>query len=438
MGITKPQHDTYTVPERIAWRSSQDPDAEFSCLMHHINEDSLRDCYNKLDGKKAVGADGITKWDYGENLDANLKDLIDRMKRFAYRPSPVREVLIPKEGKKGATRPLGICIFEDKLVQKRMQELLDAIYDPIFIDHSYGFRPNRGCHDAIEAVHRHLYRNAVEAVIDVDLANYFGTIDHKLLVEMLQKKIKDPIFIRYIGRMFKAGVLADGEFRRTPEGVPQGSCVSPVLSNVFAHYVIDTWFTEVVQVQCKGKVELIRYADDLVILCQYDSDAHKIKTALSKRLTEYKLKLNEAKTKVVRFSQKEYARGVKQETFNILGFTFYIGQSRRGVAIPKLKTDSKRLRSKLKKFNRWMKENRNKYRLIEIWKRIYAAVRGHINYYGVSFNTRNLQNFIWRVERIAFKWLNRRSQKKSFNWEQFKLFLKSNPLPAARISHKLF
>ena len=251
-------------------------------------------------------------------------------------------------------------------------------------------------------------------------------------------KIKDTRFIRYIRRMFKAGVLSKGELHIGDEGVPQGSCVSPVLANIFAHYVIDEWFTKTVKSHIKGGAEMFRYADDLVILCQYESDAKRIKEALANRLAKYKLKLNERKTKMVRFSSRDFARGMKQETFDFLGFTFYLGKSRNGFPVPKLKTCSKRFRSKLKKLAKWMKENRNKYRLAELWKRICASIRGHIQYYGVSFNVDGVESFVRQAARIIFKWLNRRSQKKSFNWSKFKLLLKSKPLPKAMIHHKLF
>ena len=438
MGTLESQSPAVTVLDRIAKLSAHNSDKKFHSLMHHINVDSLRACFHELDGRKAVGIDGVTKADYGEDLEANLEDLIARMKRMAYRPGPVREVLIPKEGKPGATRPLGISNFEDKLVQRCMQKLLEAIYDPIFIDRSYGFRRGRSCHDAIDAVMKHLYTSRVSIVIDVDLANFFGTIDHKFLTEMLKEKILDTRFLRYIQRMFKAGVIVNGEKQVSVEGVPQGSCCSPVLANIFAHFVIDVWFNEAVKSHCKGNVEMFRYADDMVILCENSVDANRIKEALGKRLAKYKLTLNEDKTKMVRFSRREFAKDVKQETFDFLGFTFYIGRSRKGRPIAKLKTSSKRFRSKLRQLTVWMKENRHKYRLQEIWTRVCAAVRGDINYYGVSFNMEALQKFIYEVSRIVFKWLNRRSQRKSFDWKKFNLFMSNNPLPVAKIHHRLF
>ena len=232
MGTTEPPRFADTELTKIAWMSARNPQQEFHSLMHHFNRVSLCRCYHELEGGKAIGADRVSKIAYGENLQENVKEQVEQMKRMAYRPGPVRQVLIPKEGKPGATRPLGISNFADKLVQKRMHEILDSIYEPIFLNGSYGFRQNRGCHDAIKDLHNHLYRNEVESIIDVDLANYFGTIDHQLVEEILRKKIKDTKFIRYVKRMFKSGVLTNGELTINEEGVVQGSCCSPIIANI--------------------------------------------------------------------------------------------------------------------------------------------------------------------------------------------------------------
>lgn len=438
MGTTESQRNTDTEMSKIAWLSTQNPAQEFTSLMHHINVESLRSCFDKLDGKKAVGADRVSKEEYGENLQGNLEELIVRMKRMGYRPQPVRQVLIPKEGQPGATRPLGISNFEDKLVQKRMQEILESIYDPIFLDCSYGFRPGRSCHDAIKELHNHLYKNEVEVVIDVDLANFYGTIDHKILEDMLRMKIKDSKFLRYISRILKSGVLTDGELTVSDEGVPQGSCSSCVLSNIFAHYVIDKWFDEVVKPRMAGQVRMFRYADDLVICCQNENDAVRVREALGKRLAKYKLKLNEDKTKSVTFSKRKSRQGVKQGTFNFLGFTFYLGSSKTGAKIPKLKTNGKRYRSKLNRVKDWARQIRNKKTLRAIWKTFCAKLRGHVQYYSVSFNMRAVIKFVLEARRIMFKWLNRRSQRKSFKWDKFELFMKKFPLPEVKIYHRLF
>lgn len=228
LGSTETCLDTDTKLKRIAWLSASDPRKRFDSLMHLFNVESLAACFHELDGTKAVGIDGITKAQYGEHLEENLHDLVERMKRMAYRPLPVRQVLIPKDGQPGAAmRPLGISVLEDKLVQKMMQKVLESVYEPLFLDCSYGFRPGRGCHDAIKALYQHLYHHEVEVVIDVDLANFFGAIDHGLLIELLQEKIGDERLIRYLNRMFKAGVLAEGELVINDEGLPQGSIHMP-------------------------------------------------------------------------------------------------------------------------------------------------------------------------------------------------------------------
>jgi group II intron reverse transcriptase/maturase len=282
-----------------------------------------------------------------------------------------------------------------------------------------------------------LYKNEVQSIIDVDLENYFGSINHNLLTNILASKIKDRRFMRYMKRLFKAGVLWEGELTISDEGVPQGSICSPILSNIFAHYVIDEWFEGVVKPHCRGKVALFRYADDVVICCQYDSDRARIEKALSGRLAKYKLMLNEEKTRCVNFCKPE-TRRAKRDTFDFLGFTFYWGRSRNGAALPKLKSCGKRLSKKLKQVGEWAEKNRHRYRMMEIWKRFCAKLRGHIQYYGVSFNIVNVKTFLRQATRILFKWLNRRSQRKSFSWEKFKRFEELFPLPKAKVCHALF
>jgi RNA-directed DNA polymerase len=438
MGATESLSVTKTKLNRIALLSKQDPRRSFESLMHHFNEDSLKECFHELDGKKAVGTDGIDKETYGKDLDQNIPKLIAQMKAMAYRPGPVREVLIPKEGKPGATRPLGISGFEDKIVQKMMQQILESIYDPIFLECSYGFRPGKGCHDAVKDLQHYLYESWIQTVIDIDLKNFFGTIDHEILEDILKEKILDTKFMRYINRMFKAGVLAKGDLIMSDEGVPQGSCCSPVLANVFAHYVIDVWMEEIVKPRCKGKVKLFRYADDAIICCQYDEDAKRIREALGKRLGKFKLKLNEEKTKQIPFDKRLVAKGIEQGTFDFLGFTFYWGKAKSGKVIPKLKTKAKTMKAKLNKVKEWIKETKDRKSLSQIWKTFVAKLRGHINYYGVSHNTENVSKFIHEAKRIVFKWLNRRSQRKSFTWEKFEKYIETHPLPLAKIIHRLF
>ena len=406
--------------------------------MHLFNKESLLECFHSLDKNKAVGIDGVDKYSYAENLEINIEDLLARMKKMAYRPGPVREVLIPKEGKPGATRPLGISNLEDKIIQVMMQKVLESIYEPLFMDCSFGFRPRRGCHDAIKALQNHLYTNRIQTVIDLDLKNFFGTIDHKLMEEILRSKIKDPKLMRYIIRMFKAGVLSKDELKISEDGVPQGSCCSPIFANIFAHNALDIWIQEEVKPKSKGRVEIFRYADDAVICCQYEEDALKLREMLPKRLEQFKLQLNEEKTKLVDFDKIKASKGITQGTFDFLGFTFYFGKSRAGKIIPKLKTRAKTMNAKLKKVTAWFKGIRNKLPLKQIWKTFCAKLRGHIQYYGVSHNIKSVEKFLYESTRIAFKWLNRRSQRKSFTWEKFDLFKQKNPLPEGKIVHSLF
>jgi RNA-directed DNA polymerase len=424
--------------KRIAALSAANPDMVFTHVIHHFNVDSLRTCFHELDGKKAIGSDGIDKAKYGENLEANLQNLMDRMKRMAYIPGPVRQVQIPKEGKSNATRPLGISNFEDKIIQKMMHKILESIYEPLFHENSYGFRPGRNCHDAIEVLHAYLSTHEVETVIDVDLANYFGSISHDEAMKVIRKKISDPRLIRYLIRMFKSGILAEGELSVSDEGLVQGSGCSPIIANIFAHEVIVEWMEKMVKPNCAGEVKMIMYADDLVICCHHHRDAERIKLALSKRLAKYGLKMNENKTKLIKFSMRKQKRDERQETFDFLGFTFYIGKSRKGYFLVKVKTIGKRFRSKLKKANEWARAIRNKASLKEIMKIAASKVRGHLQYYGVSHNFKSVNDFIYKVTRILFKWLNRRSQRKSFTWEKFQLLLDSIKFPKATICHKLF
>lgn len=235
------QEVTETKLKRIAALSAADPDMVFTHVIHHFNEESLRACFHELDGKKASGIDEVDKANYGENLDKNLRNLMNRMKRMAYIPGPVRQVLIPKNGNQGATRPLGISNFEDKIVQKMMHKVLESIYEPLFCENFYGFRPGRSCHDAIKALHAHLSTHDVETVIDVDLSNYFGSIPHQEITDVIKKKISDPKLIRYLIRMFKSGVLTEGDLKVSEEGVVQGSICSPIIANIFLHEVVGKW-----------------------------------------------------------------------------------------------------------------------------------------------------------------------------------------------------
>ena len=436
-GVTKPLSATATKLNRIAKLSSEDPLMEFKWLMPHINKESLASCFHELDGKKAVGIDGITKEMYGKNLEDNIEALIDRMKSMSYKPQAAREVLIPKEGRPGETRPLNISAFEDKIVQLQVAKILEAIYEPIFRNCSYGFRPGRSCHTAVKGLFTHLRNNKCEIVIDVDLKNYFGLIQHEILLNFLRIKIKDERFIRYIARILKAGIFKEGRFELSEEGSGQGCIASPILSNIYAHYVLDEWLEDVVPRYTARDIKSFRFADDQVICCYYRSDAIKVLRALKGRLKKFGLQLNARKTKVVKFNKWEFPR-VKQGTFVFLGFMFYIKRSRKGYSYVAIKTSKERFYSKLRKVKLWCKMNKDKYRLRQLWGAFNIKLRGHIQYYGVSLNSDSVSGFVHQATGIFFKWINRRSQRKSMTWEQFSVFRKAFPGPESKICHHLF
>jgi group II intron reverse transcriptase/maturase len=420
---------------RIATLSSEGEHVTFKWLIQQVTEENLTSCFHELNGKKAVGIDGISKDEYGVNLIENIRTLVTKMKSMEYYPAPVREVKIPKGD--GKFRPLGISNIEDKIVQMMFSKILTAIYEPIFVQESFGFRPNRSCHDAIKNLHEYLRKKYDGVVIDVDLSNFFGTINHRKLIQILEMKIKDRVFIRYIVRMLKSGVLSDGELVMSDDGSPQGSIVSPILANIFAHYAIDRFIKQKSTSLSSDHIHMVRYADDIVICVQPD-DAERVVSALRERLERFSLKLNEEKTTIVNFSRNMMVNSIKQGTFKYLGFTFYLGKSRKGTVIVKIKTNKDTLNRKLKAMTAWCKENRNKYRLSKLWKIFSAKIRGHIQYYGVSHNMESLSNYIFEARRIFFKWINRRSQKKSFDWQRFVQFEKVSPLPKVRIVHRLF
>ena len=436
MEETKSTNNTATKLKRVARLSGEDPHMEFIGLMPHVNKESLIGCFNELKGRRAVGIDQMTKEEYGKDLERNIEDLISRMKEMSYHPSPVREVMIPKE--QGQFRPLGISTLEDKIVQLMFSKILEAIYEPIFFDCSYGFRRGRSCHDAIKACRQHIFEKPCSVIIDVDLQIFFGTISHKKLVSILRMKIKDERFIRYIVRMLKSGVLSDGELKKTEEGTPQGSCCSPILSNIFAHYALDQWFNQSVKPNIQGVVGMFRYCDDFVICCEFIEEADRIQSSLKSRTQKYSLKMNMEKTKQVPFSRSKAQSGIKQGNFCFLGFTFYLRRSKSGFIVPKLKTSGKRMKSKLKRVNEWCRINRSKSKLLTLWKIFCSKLRGHVQYYGVSDNSRRVEAFLHQATRIFFKWINRRSQRRSKNWESFERFLKANPPPKALVRHRMY
>lgn len=392
-------------------------------LASAINEETLTAAHKQMDGKKAVGIDGISKDEYGAELDKNLANLVSKMKREAYKPKPSRRVYIDKTGS-NKKRPLGISSHEDKLVEKVVADILEIVYEPKFSEASYGFRPKRNCHQAIREVIEDVQYRKTSYVVEADIKSFFDTLDHDWLIKFLEHDIADRKFIGIIKRFLKAGIMENGQIMLKEEGSPQGNGASPILANIYLHYVLDLWFEKSVKKQCKGQAHLIRYCDDFVCCFQYKEDAERFYSELIKRFEKFNLELALEKTKVLEFGrfakENRKKRGLgKPETFNFLGFTLFCSEDgREGFFRVKVKTNRKKMISKLKKLNEWLKSHRP-YAVKDIIKRINQSLSGHYHYYGVTDNTKSLERFRHMVVGLLFKWLNRRSQKRSYNWDGF-------------------
>jgi len=405
-----------------------------------LNEENLSECFRMLKKGKAAGIDEMTVEEYDLKLEVNLKDLVSKMKKQSYKPQPVRRTYIAKAN--GKMRPLGIPAVEDKIVQRGIARILEAIYEVDFLDCSYGFRPHRSCHQALKQLNQIIMTKPINHIIDADIKGFFDHVDHEWMMKFLGHRISDSNFLRLIKRFLKNGYMEEGMVHATEEGTPQGGVVSPILANVYLHYALDLWIEKVVKEQCTGVVEMVRYADDFVICIQYKEDAIKILNALKERLNKFKLELAEDKTRLIEFGrfakQHAKAKDSKPATFNFLGFTHFIDRTRKGGFKLGRKTDGKKLRLKLKEMNRWLKASRNLYPLKEIWKTLRSKLRGHFQYYGVSGNFRSIGSFEYLTKKLTYKWLNRRSQKKSFNLESFSAYLMRHPLPTPAIHHDFY
>ena len=424
----------------ISERARKEPRYQFTCLAHLLNERFLKECYYSLGRDRASGIDGVSWKEYGKHLDENLNNLVTRMKVKRYKPLPAKRVYIPKN--EHEKRPLGLPSLEDKIVQKGISHILEAIYEADFSDCSYGFRPNRNCHQAINAVDKTIMTKAINYVIEADIKGYFDNVSHEWMMEFLKVRIKDPSFLLLIRRFLKAGYFEAGKIVATEQGTPQGGNLSPMLSNIFLHYVLDLWFEKKVKPQVRGACYLVRYADDFICMVQYKDDAQRIEQALRERFAKFDLELHSEKTRVISFGRYERENAKRQNrrtnTFNFLGFTHYCDISRRGKYIVGRKTSRKKFRMKCKDMNNWLRKIRNFKKSKEWWLVLQAKLRGHYQYYGVSGNMRSLRRFYLLTKRMTLKWLNRRSQRKSFSRERFEKYLEHYPLPEPRIVHNLY
>ncbi len=420
---------------RLSEIARQDPKVKFTSLAHLLDEECLKQSYRELNRLAAAGIDRVSYEAYGKDLDENVAELVKRLKAKRYRAQDIRRVKIPKPD--GGQRPLGILVLEDKIVQRGVVKILSAIYEQDFLEVSYGFREKRNAHDALRAIELIIMRGGVNYLLDVDIRGYFDHIDHKWLMRMLKERIVDRTILRLIGKWLKVGVLEEGERNRNEIGVPQGGVISPMLANIYLHYVLDLWITKKVAKELNGGIFLIRYGDDFVIGCTNREDAEKAWEMLPARLKQFGLELSQEKSRLIEFGKRVYKRNkertIKTSTFDFLGFTHYMTRSRRGGIRLGRKTISKRMRRKLIDLNNKLRKLRNVMSFRLLYKHLCRILQGYYNYYGFAGNYATLNKFAYAMERMWFKWLNRRSQRKSFNWEEFQEVLKRHPLPKPRI-----
>lgn len=407
-----------------------------STLAHHIDLDFLRAAYRRVRKDGAPGVDGQTAAAYAERLEGNLQDLLDRFKSGRYQAPPVKRAHIPKG--EGKTRPIGIPTFEDKVLQRAVAMVLEAVYEQDFLACSYGFRPGRSAHQALDALWQGLMDGGGGWVLDVDIRSFFDTLDHAHLREFLDQRVRDGVLRRMIDKWLKAGVLEEGVLSRPEEGTPQGGVISPLLANVYLHHVLDRWFEEEVRPRLRGWAFLVRFADDFVIVCVREDDARRILEVLAKRFGRFGLSLHPDKTRLVRFARPRNGKGPeagpKSESFNLLGFTHFWTRSRRGAWVVKRKTAKDRLRRAVKRVSVWCRQNRHRP---VAWQHEQLGLKllGHYGYYGITPNFKALARYKHQVERAWQKWLNRRSQKRAMPWERFHRLLQRYPLPRPRIIH---
>jgi RNA-directed DNA polymerase len=401
----------------------RNPHNKIQNITHYINKATLTASHQSMDASKATGIDKVGKDKYHHSLNDNIDNLLSRMRRQSYKPVPVRRAYIDKIGST-KKRPLGIPAYEDKLVQRVMTEILNTIYEPIFLPTSYGFRKDLNCHKAIKSLRNTIQMNKISYVVDADIKSFFDNVNHDWIIEFVKYRIDDKRFINLINKFLKSGVMEQGKFHTTPLGTPQGGIISPVLANIYLHFVLDLWFEKVVKKYSKGEAHIVRYADDFVCCFQYKEDAERFYSNLIPRLKKFNLEIAEDKTKIIEFGRfAEISRRIKgmkrPETFNFLGFTFYCSKSINGKFRVKMKTNLKKLTVKINIIKTWIKENMH-MDVKDFIKRINLRLGGHYRYYGITDNYKSITTFYHEVLKYFYKTLNRRSQKRSFTWETYK------------------
>jgi len=426
---------------RLTQRAVANPKERFTSLMGILyRPEGLHDSLRRLAANKAPGVDGMRKADYVPEADQRVTDLSARLRRLGYRPKPCRRVYIPKAN--GGRRPLGIPSFEDRIVQDRLSAILQAIWEPEFRDCSYGFRPGRSAHDALQRLGEIITHEGTQWVVEADIKGFFNHVSHEHLLRFLRHRIGDERLIRILRRFLRAGVMEDGVVSATEEGTPQGGLVSPVLANIYLHYVLDWWFEGRYAKTCCGKAYLIRYADDFVACFQEEEDARRFLKELTERLAAFSLETEPTKTAILKFGvvawmHSRRAGGPRPETFNFLGFTHYVTTSRSGRFLIGRKTEGSRMRKRLKELNHRLQALRTEGGA-KMVKFVQQHLLGHFAYYGVRGNSRSVGEYSYRAMETLFKWLNRRSQKRSLTWEKYLHLLRHGLLPKPRLVHNLY
>ena len=432
-----------TKRQRIAKQAREAPTMSFTTLAHYIDLDWLREAYRLTRKSGAVGTDGQSAADYAKDLESNLQSLLNRAKSGTFKAPPVRRVHIPK-GKGGETRPIGIPTFEDKVLQRAVAMVLESVYEQDFLDCSFGFRPNRSPHQALRSFRDQIMGMRGGWVVELDIQKFFDHLDHSHLREMLSLRVRDGVLKRLIGKWLKAGVLENGCVHRPKSGSPQGGVISPILSNVYLHYVLDTWFERDVLPRMKGRAFLVRFADDAVMGFSDEIDARRALGVLAKRFARFGLTLHPTKTRLVNFTRPPYRDPPKGQgpsrrsgTLDLLGLTHYWCRSRRGNWIVRRKTAHRRLSRSLQAINQWCRTHRHQ-RLADQHRMLRLKLQGHYAYYGLTGNYVSLRSFYQGVLRLWKKWLGRRSQRAQLDWPRFYRLLKNYPLPAARVVHSVY
>ena len=425
-----------TKRQQIALHAKQMPQLSFTSLNHYLDEEWLTEAYTRLKKSSSPGVNGVTVSDYGENLSENLRSLLDKAKSGKYFAPPVRRVYIPKGDKGKEKRAIGIPGTEDKILQRAVAMVLEPIYEHDFLDCSYGFRPKRSAHQALEKIRSHLMYTQGGWIIDLDIRKFFDTLDHSELRKLIKQRVCDGVITRLIGKWLNAGVMDKGKVSYPEFGSPQGGVISPMLSNVYLHYVLDKWFTEEIIPRLKDQATLVRFADDVCLLFRHKEDALRVLSVLPKRFKKYGLTIHPEKTRMIEFFPPREGNSLMSNSFDFLGFTHFWSRSRKGYWIVKRKTAKGRLSKTIKNFDKWCKENLH-MKICEQHLKLTQKLRGHYNYFGITGNSRSLGLVYYRVRRIWRYWLNRRNRGQEMPWGRFYNLEKFLRLPLPRTVHSI-